>query len=100
MAVLTLTRRYRKWTTVIAVALGVIAAVVLLTVGVVTSAATPDSLSFYGASIRTTSAQVFLIGAICTWALLVASWLFMAGVRRSRERGAQLAEAKRQAVVN
>jgi hypothetical protein len=81
---------------VIAVALGVIAAVLLLAVGVVTATATPDSLTFFGASIRTTSAQVFLIGAICTWALLVASWLLMVGIRRSRERGADLAAARRQ----
>lgn len=80
----------------IAVALGVIAAVLLLAVGVVTATATPDSLTFFGASIRTTSAQVFLIGAICTWALLVASWLLMVGIRRSRERGADLAAARRQ----
>jgi hypothetical protein len=84
---------------VIAVALGVIAAVLLLAVGVVTAAATPDSLTFFGASIRTTSAQVFLIGAICTWALLVASWLLMVGIRRSRERGADLAAARRQREV-
>ena len=81
----------------IAVALGVIAAVLLLTVGIVTSAATPDYLTFFGASIRTTSAQIFLIGAICTWVLLVASWLLTVGVRRSRERGAELAEARRRA---
>ena len=81
----------------IAVALLVIAAVVLLTVGVVTAETTPDYLNFFGASIRTTSAQIFLIGAICTWILLVACWLLMAGVRRSHERGAELAAAKRQA---
>lgn len=83
----------------IAVALGVIAAVLLLTVGIVTSAATPDYLTFFGASIRTTSAQIFLVGAICTWALLVASWLLTVGIRRSRERGAQLAEARRRAAA-
>jgi uncharacterized protein HemY len=85
---------------VIAVALGVIAAVLLLAVGVVTAAATPDSLTFFGASIRTTSAQIFLIGAICTWALLVACWLLMLGIRRSRERGEQLAEARRRRSAN
>jgi hypothetical protein len=84
---------------VIAVALGVIAAVLLLTVGVVTAEATPDYLTFFGASIRTTSAQIFLVGAICTWALLVASWLLTVGVRRSRERGVQLAEANRRAAA-
>ena len=83
----------------IAIALGVIAAVLLLTVGIVTSAATPDYLTFFGASIRTTSAQIFLVGAICTWALLVASWLLTVGIRRSRERGAQLAEARRRAAA-
>jgi hypothetical protein len=85
---------------VIAVALLVIAAVILLTVGVVTAATTPDYLNFFGASIRTTSAQIFLIGAICTWILLVACWLLMAGVRRSHERGAELAAAKRQAMAD
>lgn len=79
----------------IAVALGVIAAVLMLTVGIVTSAPTPDYLTFFGASIRTTSAQIFLVGAICTWALLVASWLLTVGIRRSRARGVQLAEARR-----
>lgn len=84
----------------IAVALLVIVAVVLLTVGVVTAAATPDYLTFFGASIRTTSAQIFLIGAICTWIMLVACWLLMAGVRRSHERGAELAEARRRATAD
>ncbi|HEV2634349.1 MAG TPA: hypothetical protein VGX23_04325 [Actinocrinis sp.] len=81
----------------IAVALGVIAAVLMLTAGIVTSVPTPDYLTFFGASIRTTSAQIFLIGAICTWALLVASWLLTVGIRRSRARGVQLAEARRRA---
>jgi hypothetical protein len=76
---------------VIAVAVAVIAAVVLVTGGVVAQSGTPDTLTFLGVTVRTTSAQIFLTGAICTWALLAAAWLLAVGVRRSRERGAQLA---------
>lgn len=75
----------------IAVAVAVIAAVILLTGGVVADSDVPDTLSFFGLTVRTTSAQIFLMGAICTWALLAATWLLTAGVRRSRERGVQLA---------
>jgi hypothetical protein len=80
---------------VVAVAVVVIIAVVLLAVGVVTQSNTPDMLSFFGTTVRTTTAQIFLTGAICTWALLAAAWLLSAGIRRSRERGAQLALARR-----
>jgi hypothetical protein len=76
---------------VIAVAVAVIAVVILLTGGVVADSDMPDTLAFFGVTVRTTSAQVFLTGAICTWALLAAAWLLTAGVRRSRERSAQLA---------
>jgi hypothetical protein len=76
---------------VIAVAVAVIAAVILLTSGVVAGSDTPDTLVFFGVTVRTTGAQIFLTGAICTWALLAATWLLAVGVRRSRERGAQLA---------
>jgi hypothetical protein len=76
---------------VIAVAVVVIAAVILVTGGVVAGSATPDTLAFFGVTVRTTGAQIFLTGAICTWALLAATWLLAVGIRRSRERGAQLA---------
>jgi hypothetical protein len=79
---------------VVAVGVGVILAVILVTGGVVAESNTPDTLAFFGVSVHTTSAQIFLTGAICTWALLAAAWLLAAGVRRSRERGAQLAALK------
>ncbi len=78
----------------VAVGVGVILAVILVTGGVVAESNTPDTLAFFGVSVHTTSAQIFLTGAICTWALLAAAWLLAAGVRRSRERGAQLAALK------
>jgi hypothetical protein len=77
--------------TVIAVAVVVIMAVILLTGGVVAESDVPDTLAFFGVTVRTTSAQIFLTGALCTWALLAAAWLLAAGIRRSRERGAELA---------
>lgn len=75
----------------VAVGVAVIVAVILITGGVVAGSDTPDTLAFFGVTVRTTSAQVFLTGAICTWALLAAAWLLSAGIRRSRERGEQLA---------
>lgn len=75
----------------VAVGVAVIVAVILVTGGVVAESNTPDTLAFFGVTVRTTSAQVFLTGAICTWALLAAAWLLSAGIRRSRERGEQLA---------
>lgn len=75
----------------IAVAVAVIMAVILLTGGVVAGSDVPGTLEFFGVTVRTTSAQIFLTGAICTWALLAAAWLLAAGIRRSRERGAELA---------
>lgn len=75
----------------IAVAVAVIMAVILLTGGVVAESDIPGTLQFFGVTVRTTSAQIFLTGAICTWALLAAAWLLAAGIRRSRERSAQLA---------
>ncbi len=76
---------------VIAVAVAVIVAVVLVTGGVVAESNVPDTLQFFDVSVHTTSAQIFLTGAICTWALLAAAWLLSVGIRRSRARGAQLA---------
>ena len=78
----------------VAVGVAVIVAVILVTGGVVAESNTPDTLTFFGLTVRTTSAQVFLTGAICTWALLAAAWLLTAGIRRSRERGEQLAALK------
>ncbi|MBS2962779.1 hypothetical protein KGA66_06980 [Actinocrinis puniceicyclus] len=72
-------------------AVAVIGSVLLLTCGVVAGSDVPGTLSFFGVTVHTTSAQIFLTGAICTWALLAAAWLLTAGIRRSRERGAQLA---------
>jgi hypothetical protein len=76
---------------VIAVAVAAIAAVVLITGGVVADSDTPDTLAFFGVIVHTTSAQIFLTGAICMSALLAAAWLLSVGIRRSRDRGAQLA---------
>lgn len=78
----------------IAVAVAVIVAVVLVTGGVVAESNVPDTLQFFDVSVRTTSAQIFLTGAICTWALLAAAWLLSVGIRRSRARGAQLASLR------
>lgn len=75
----------------IAVAVAVIMTVILLTGGVVADSDAPGTLEFFGVTVRTTSAQIFLTGAICTWALLAAAWLLTSGIRRSRERGAELA---------
>jgi hypothetical protein len=75
---------------VIAVAVAVIVAVLLLTGGVLAAPKAPGTLSFFGVTVHTTSAQIFLTGAICSWTLLAASWLLTAGIRRSRRRAAQL----------
>jgi hypothetical protein len=52
----------------IAVALAVIAGVVAVTCGVVADSNHADTLSFLGLMVKTTAAQIFLAGAICTWA--------------------------------
>jgi hypothetical protein len=80
---------------VVAVGIAVIVAVIVVTAGVVADSSAPGTLAFFGVSVRTTSAQIFLTGAICTWALLAAIWLLSAGIRRSRRRGAQLAALKK-----
>lgn len=74
----------------IAVALAVIAGVVAVTCGVVADSNHADTLSFLGLMVKTTAAQIYLAGAICTWALFAAVWLLSVGVRRSRERGLEL----------
>ena len=84
---------------VIAVAVAVIGAVILLTGGVVAGSDVPGTLSFFGVTVHTTSAQIFLTGAICTWALLAAAWLLTMGIRRSRQRGVQLATLRGRAPV-
>jgi hypothetical protein len=84
-----------KAAAVIAVGLAVIVAVTLLTGGVVADSTGPDSLTFFNISVHATSAQVFLTGALCTWMLFAAVWLLTSGMRRSRLRTAELAEARR-----
>lgn len=74
----------------IAVAVAVIIGIVAVTCGIVADSNHPDSLAFLGVMVRTTAAQIFLAGAICTWALFAALWLLSAGIRRSRERGIEL----------
>ena len=74
----------------IAVAVAVIIGVVAVTCGIVADSNHADSLTFLGVMVRTTAAQIFLSGAICTWALFAALWLLSAGIRRSRERGIEL----------
>lgn len=74
----------------IAVAVAVIVGIVAVTCGIVADSNHPDSLAFLGVMVRTTAAQIFLAGAICTWALFAALWLLSAGIRRSRERGVEL----------
>lgn len=74
----------------IAVAVAVIIGVVAVTCGIVADSNHPDSLAFLGVMVRTTAAQIFLAGAICTWALFASLWLLSAGIRRSRERGMEL----------
>jgi hypothetical protein len=74
----------------IAVALAVIAGVVAVTCGIVADSNHSDSLTFLGVMVKTTAAQIFLAGAICTWALFAALWLLSVGVRRSRERTIEL----------
>lgn len=76
----------------IAVAIAVIAGVVAVTYGIVADSNHADSLTFLGVMVKTTAAQIFLAGAICTWALFAALWLLSLGVRRSRERGIELRE--------
>lgn len=78
----------------IAVALAVIAGVIAVTCGIVADSNHADTLTFLGVMVRTTAAQIFLAGAICTWALFASLWLFSVGVRRSKERGIELRARK------
>ena len=74
----------------IAVALAVIIGVVAVTCGIVADSNHADSLTFLGLMVKTTAAQIFLAGAICTWALFASLWLLSAGIRRSKERSMEL----------
>ena len=74
----------------IAVAVAVIIGVVAVTCGIVADSNHADNLTFLGLMVKTTAAQIFLAGAICTWALFAALWLLSAGIRRSKERGLEL----------
>lgn len=74
----------------IAVALAVIAGVVAVTCGIVADSNHADSLAFLGVMVKTTAAQIFLTGALCTWALFAALWLLSVGLRRSRQRTLEL----------
>jgi hypothetical protein len=74
----------------IAVALVVIIGVVAVTCGIVADSNHADTLTFLGLMVKTTAAQIFLAGAICTWALFASMWLLSVGIRRSKERGLEL----------
>jgi hypothetical protein len=74
----------------IAVALVVIIGVVAVTCGIVADSNHADTLTFLGLIVKTTAAQIFLAGAICTWALFASMWLLSLGIRRSKERGLEL----------
>lgn len=74
----------------IAVAVAVIIGVVAVTCGIVADSNHADTLTFLGLLVKTTAAQIFLAGAICTWALFAALWLLSTGIRRSKERGLEL----------
>ena len=74
----------------IAVAVAVIAGVVAVTCGIVADSNHADTLTFLGVMVKTTAAQIFLTGAICTWALFAALWLLSLGVRRSKDRTVEL----------
>jgi hypothetical protein len=76
---------------VIAVALGLISAVVMITTGVMVSSSSADRLTFLGVGVDTTTAQVFVTGAIFAWLFVVALWLLRVGMQRSGARCAELA---------
>jgi hypothetical protein len=75
----------------IAMALGLISLVVMIATGVVASSDSEDHLTFLGVGVHTTTAQVFVTGAIFGWLFLVALWLLRIGVHRSGDRCAELA---------
>ncbi|MEZ0106347.1 hypothetical protein ABH920_000328 [Catenulispora sp. EB89] len=75
----------------IAVALGLLSLVVMIATGVAASSTADDHLTFLGVGVQTTTAQVFLTGAIFGWAFVIALWLLRLGMHRSGQRCAQLA---------
>jgi hypothetical protein len=75
----------------IAVALGLLSLVVMIATGVAASSGGDDHLTFLGVGVQTTTAQVFLTGAIFGWVFVIALWLLRVGIHRSAERCAQLA---------
>jgi hypothetical protein len=75
----------------IALALGLISLVVMIATGVAASSTGGDHLAFLGVGVETTTAQVFLTGAIFGWVFVIALWLLRLGMHRSGERCAQLA---------
>lgn len=75
----------------IALALGLISLVILIATGVAASSTGGDHLAFLGVGVQTTTAQVFLTGAIFGWVFVLALWLLRLGMQRSGERCAQLA---------
>ena len=75
----------------IAVALGLLSLVVLIATGVAASSTGGDHLTFLGLGVQTTTAQVFLTGAIFGWVFVIALWLLRLGIQRSGARCAQLA---------
>ncbi|MEY9892407.1 hypothetical protein ABIA35_000463 [Catenulispora sp. MAP12-49] len=75
----------------IAVALGLLSLVVLIATGVAASSTGGDHLTFLGLGVQTTTAQVFLTGAIFGWVFVIALWLLRLGIHRSGTRCAELA---------
>lgn len=75
----------------IAIALALIGLVVMITTGVAVSSSGDDHLAFLGIGVETTTAQVFLTGAIFAWLFVIALWLLRSGLQRSNTRCAQLA---------
>lgn len=75
----------------IAVALALIGLVVMIATGVAASSTTGDHLTFLGVGVQTTTAQVFLTGAIFGWVFVIALWLLRLGIHKSGERCSQLA---------
>lgn len=78
----------------IAVALGLLGLVVMIATGVAASSTGGDHLTFLGVGVQTTTAQVFMTGAIFGWVFVIALWLLRVGIHRSGERCAQLAQRR------
>lgn len=75
----------------IALSLALIGVVVMITTGVAVSSSGDDHLTFLGVGVETTTAQVFLTGAIFAWLFVLALLLLRYGLQRSNTRCAQLA---------